>query len=334
MTVQQDTATVEQEATPANPLEEILKLAGEEPEEEETPPDEDGEEPEDESDGDEPEEEDEGEEDEADEPSEAIKPPVSLNKEQRAAFEQLPPELQKVWAETEAQRNEQVRAKTTEAAEATRNATNVAQAQLAAIQQQYAAELEVYAQAFQPVKPDYSLLATDPAAYAQQTALYEQMSAQYDALMQQVGQARGQAQQVQQQVAQQTIEAEQALLKSQWPDILDPAKQADLWNNIVEVGQDLGFSPENLSNSSASEMLALKKAADWRAKAAKWDAFQSSKMTKVRAAKSLPRVATPGTASPRSASKADKAATAFNRARQTKSGDDYAAFLEAAGINL
>ena len=334
MTVQQDNATVEQEAIPANPLDEILKLAGEEPEEEAPSEDDEELEPEDESEGDEPEEEDEGEEDSADEPQEAIKPPVSLNKEQRAAFEQLPPELQKVWAETEAQRNEQVRQKTTEAAEATRSATQVAQAQLAAIQQQYAAELEVYAQAFQPVKPDYALLATDPAAYAQQTALYEQMSAQYEALMQQAGQARGQAQQVQQQVMQQSIEAEQALLKAEWPEILDPAKQADLWNNLVEVGADLGFNPENLSNSSASEMLALKKASEWRAKAAKWDAFQSSKMNKVRAAKNLPRVATPGTAAPRSASKADKAAAAFNRARQSKSGADYAEFLEAAGISL
>lgn len=334
MTVQQDNATVEQEAAPANPLDDILKLAGEEPEEEESPEGDGDLEPEDESEGDEPEEEDEGEADEADEPTEAIKPPVSLNKEQRAAFEQLPPELQKVWAETEAQRNEQVRQKTTEAAEATRNATAVAQSQLAAIQQQYATELEVYAQAFQPVKPDYNLLATDPAAYAQQSAIYEEMSAQYDTLMQQVAQVRGQAQQAQYQAAQQNIEAEQALLKAQWPEILDPAKQADIWNSIVETGKDLGFSQDNLSNSSASELLALKTANEWRAKAAKWDAFQSSKMHKVRAAKALPKVATPGTAAPRTASKADKAATAFNRARQSRSGVDYAEFLEASGISL
>lgn len=332
MTVQQDNATVEQEAPSANPLDDILKLAGEEPEEED--PLDDGDEPESDTEGDEPEVEEEGEEDDADEPIEAIKPPVSLNKEQRAAFEQLPPELQKVWADTEAQRNEQVRQKTTEASEATRNATAVAQAQLAGIQQQYAAELEVYAQAFQPVKPDYSLLATDPAAYAQQTALYEQMSAQYEVLMQQAAQARGQAEQVQYQAVQQNIEAEQALLKSEWPEILDPAKQADLWRDLVETGEYLGFTQDNLSNSSASEMLALKRVSDLRAKAAKWDAFQSSKMTKVRAAKSLPRVATPGTANVRGVSKADKATTAFNRARQTKSGDDYAAFLEASGISL
>ena len=127
--------SVEQSAAPANPLDEILKLAGEEPDAPVEP--EEDELPEgDEDEGDEPEaEETDGEDDEADEPSEAIKPPVSLSKEQRAAFEQLPPELKKVWAETEAQRNEQVRIKTTEAAEATRNATSQAQAELAAIQQ-------------------------------------------------------------------------------------------------------------------------------------------------------------------------------------------------------
>lgn len=334
MTVQQDNATVEQEAPSADPLDEILKFAGEEPDEKE-------EEPEELSDEDaEPETdevEDEGEDDEADEPLEAIKPPVSLNKEQRAAFEQLAeanPELAKVWAESEAQRNEQVRLKTTEAAEATRNATSAAQAQLAAIQQQYASELSVYAQAFRPEEPDISLLATDPAAYAQQTAIYKQLSAQYDSLMQQVAQVRGAANQSANIASQHTIEAERAILREQWPDMLDPAKQPDLWKGILETGEALGFTQDNLANSSAGEMLALRTASEWKDKAAKWDAFQQSKMNKVRAAKNLPRVATPGTAPTRNMSKADKAAAAFQRARQTRSGDDYAAFLEASGVSL
>ncbi len=327
---------VEQSTESGSALDDILKLAGEEPDAP-LPDEEEDEEPAETDEGDEPEEEeaeDLEDEDEAEEPLEAIKPPVSLNKEQKAAFDQLPPELQKVWAETEAQRNEQVRQKTTEAAEATRSATAVAQAQLAAIQQQFAAELEVYAQAFMPVKPDVALLATDPAAYAQQAAIYEEMSAQYGTIMQQVNQARGQAQEFQVQSSQQDIAAEQALLKAQWPEILDPAKQAELWTGLVETGSDLGFTPENLGNSSASEMLALKKASEWRAKAAKWDAFQSSKMSKIRAAKDLPKVATPGTGARTSQSKADKAAAAFNRAKVSRSATDYVDFLEASGINL
>ena len=328
---------VEQSAEPGSALDDILKFAGEEPDQP-LPEEEEEEKPETEE-GDEPEAEEEtlDDEDEADEPLEVIKPPVSFNKEMQAKFNALAetdPELAKAFADHELQRNEQVRLKTTEAAEATRNATAVAQAQLAAIQQQYATELEVYAKAFMPVKPDLALLANDPAAYAQQAAIYEEMAAQHDALMQQVYQARGQAQEFQVQASQQDIAAEQALLKAQWPEILDPAKQAELWSGLVETGGELGFTAENLGNSSASEMLALKKASEWRAKAAKWDAFQSSKMAKIRAAKDLPKVATPGTGARVNQSKADKAAAAFNRAKVSRSANDYVDFFEASGISL
>jgi len=324
---------VEPSAAPGNPLDDILRLAGEEPDEPAEPEaDELPEDPEDEPEAD-AEEEPEDEDDEGNEPPEAIKPPVSLNKEQRAAFEQLPPELQKAWSESEAQRNEQVRAKTTEAAEATRNATSHAQAALAEIQQQYAAELAVYAQAFQPVEPDLSLLATNPAEYAQQAALYKQMSAQYQDLMQRAHAARGQADQTLDARKAEAIQSEQARLKAEWPDILDPAKQADLWNGIQETAQAIGFDPSILQNANATELLALKKIGDLRAKADKWDAFQASKMQKVRAAKDLPKVTRPGTpaAKPSTAQQAD---ASWQRARQTRSGDDYAAALEAMGIKL
>jgi hypothetical protein len=331
--VQQDTATVEQPTESGNALDDILRLAGEEPEP--IPSDDDEEEePEADPEGDEPEVEEEGEEDDADEPSEAIKPPVSLNKEQRAAFEQLPPELQKVWAETEAQRNEQVRSKTTEAAEATRNATSQAQGEVADISRRFAAELEVYAEAFRPMEPDLALLGTDPAAYAQQVALAKQMGAQYQELMQRANVARGQADQFDSARVAEQVKAEQARLRTEWPDILDPDKQGDLWRGIVEIGDFLGFNNDMLQNANAGEMLALKRVSDLKAKADKWDAFQTAKMTKVRAARDLPRASAPGTAPTRNLSNQAKADAAFKRARTSRSGIDYADFLEASGVKL
>lgn len=330
--------SVEQAADTGNPLDDILRLAGEEPDNQNPPADEEEEQPEgDEVDGDEPEAEElDGEEDDAVEPTEAIKPPVSLNKEQQAAFKQLAeanPELAKVWAESEAQRNEQVRLKTTEAAEATRTATSQAQAAVADIAKQYAAELEVYAEAFRPAEPDLSLLAENPQAYLQQKALYDQMTAQHHELMQRVQAVRGQSDQINQGLQAEQVQAEQARLRSEWPDILDPAKQADLWRGVQATGEALGLPPEALGNATASEMLALKKAGEWKAKADRWDAFQASKMTKVRAAKALPKAATPGAPS-RNLSNTQKADIAFSRARQTRSGDDLAAFFEASGIKL
>src|SRR3546814_9927583 len=95
--------------------------------------------------GDEPEDTDDT--DDVDEPATAIEPPVSFNKEQKAAFAQLPPELQQTIADTEAQRNREVQLRTTEAAEAKRNAAAEAQSQLAAIQRQNADELATNAKA-------------------------------------------------------------------------------------------------------------------------------------------------------------------------------------------
>lgn len=322
------------EAGSADPLDEILKFA--EDEEQDDPADDDGgEDPEDEleddeSEGDDPEEEEEG--DEPDEP--AITPPVSLNKEQKAAFAQLPPDLQKVWAESEAQRNRDVQIKTTEAAEAKRNAATEAQGELAQIRRQYAQELEVYAQAFVPIRPDPALIAEDPYAYAQQVQYAEQQQAQYDQIMQQVAAARHQAGQFDQQAHQATLQSEHKKLVDAWPEWGDPAKRAELAQSVTAIGSELGYTPEVLAQAGASDILALKKVAELKAAADKWHDFQARKMANVRAAKDLPKVARPGNAQSRNPSKAAKAGAAWQRAKVSKSGDDFADFLEATGVTL
>lgn len=327
-------------AEPTNVLDEILELAGIEPDkpEEEEPtgdPTEEGEE------GDEPtdesEDETEGEEDEPAEPAEVIKPPVSLNKDQKTAFAQLAeaqPELAKVWAESEAQRNREVQIKTTEAAEATRNATTAAQAEVAQIQRAAAAELEVYAQAFIPTEPDISLLAENPTAYAQEVALNRQMAAQYQTMMQRVSELRGGADNLDQAQRGADIASNQAVLKDAWPEILDPSQQAELWKGLVETGTDLGFTPDLLNQANANEMLAIRKAGEWKSKAAQWDAYQARKMANVRAAKELPKAAKPGVAPSRQTSKAAKTDAAWQRASKSRDPNDFATFLESSGINL
>lgn len=323
----------------------ILEAAGietDEPKEEEEPTDDPAEEGEE---GDEPteeleeesEDESEGEEDEPAEPTEVIKPPVSLNKDQKAAFTQLAeanPELAKVWAESEAQRNREVQTATTRAAEAQRTAATEAQGALAGIQRQYAAELEVYAQAFLPSKPDVSLLGTDPVAYAQEVALAEQMQAQHDEIMQRVAQIRGGADNIDHGQRQADIANNQAVLREAWPEILDPSQQPALWQGIVDVGSELGFTPELLNQANATEMLALRKARDWQTKAAKWDAHQARKMQNVRAAKELPKASKPGTSPSRQASKVSRADAAWERTRQSRNPTDFADYLENSGINL
>lgn len=320
-----------------DPLDAILKFVPgegpeEEQEEEEDAPSDSGDDADDDADPDEGDAEEEGEDDSADEPEEVIKPPVSLNKEQKAAFEQLPSDLQKVWAETEAQRNREVQLKTTEAAEAKRTAITQAQSELAQIQQQYAAELEVFAQAFQPIEPDYSLLATDPQAYAEQVAYSKQQAAQYQYMMQQIGGLREQSQQFTAQQQAQTAQAEMAKLAASLPEWSDPAKRAELIPVLTEIGHELGYSDELMAQAGADDIMALKRASEWKSKAEKYDAWQARKMQNVRAAKALPKVAKPGTTPSGNPSKASRANAAWERAKVSRSGDDYADYLEAKGI--
>ncbi len=314
-------------------VEDILKLAGVEPEKEDADESEvDAEEAETD---DEPEAEDEQseEDDTEEEPLEAIDPPVSLNKEQKAAFAQLPPDLQKVWADTEAQRNREVQIKTTEAAEAKRTAMSQAKAEVAQLQRQYADELAIYADALKPGEPDYSLLATDPQAFAEQMAYHKQLSAQHDAIMQRVAEARYQYEGLSQEVQAELQHREMAVLQREMPEWFDPAKRAEIVPVLEAVGRELGYSDELMAQASASDILALKKAHAWKAKAEKYDALQARKMENVRAAKTLPKVAQPGVPS-RVESKVRRADVAWERAKQTRSGEDYADFLKASGISL
>jgi hypothetical protein len=58
----------------------------------------------------------------------------------------------------------------------------------------------------------------------------------------------------------------------------------------------LGYSPELIAQARASDILAMKTAAEWKVKADRWDRANSKKMEKVRAAKTLPKTTTPGSA--------------------------------------
>jgi len=270
--------------------------------------------------------------DEEDEPeTPAIDPPVSLSKEQKAAFAQLPPELQKVWAETEAQRNREVQARTTEAAEAKRNAQAEAQRELASIQKRYADELGEYAKLFEPQEPDYSLIATNPEVFAEQMALYKQMTAHRDYLAKQSAEARQQAQAGEQAIRAQQQEAELQVLRRELPEMNDPEKGPKLMAELGNVGRELGYSDELLAQASASDVLALKKAHDWKAKAAKYDAWQARKMEAVRNAKGKPKVMKPNGAETRAEQGPRRTDAAWKRAQQTRRPEDFADWLEKAG---
>lgn len=285
--------------------------------------------------GDEP----EAEEEEADEEGEqeevsAIPAPVSFNAAEKAAFAELPPELQQSVAAIEARRNSDVQKATTAAAEAQRTANAKAEAQLAQIQRQYASELEQYAKALEVQEPDYSLIATNPQAFAQQMAYYKQAQAEQAALSQQSQAALRQAQQIEQAQQQQWEAEQQAILAREIPEWNDPVKRNELVNQLVSIGRDLGFEDDALSNVDATELLALRKIATDREKAEKYDKLMAGKMEAVRAAKGKPAPMTnkPGAAQPRGSGQKRALNEATQRLRKSGSDADALAAFDAMGI--
>ncbi len=283
--------------------------------------------------GDEPET-DEEEADENEEQETAIPAPVSFNAEEKAVFATMTPEQQQAVAAIEARRNADVQKATTAAAEAKRNARSEAEAQLAQIQRQYATELEQYAKAFEVQEPDYSLIATNPQAFAQQMAYYKQAQAEKDNLSQQSQAALRQAQQIEQQQEQQWEAEQQAILAREIPEWSDPVKRNELVNQLISIGRDLGFEDDALSNVDATELLALRKIATDRDKAAKYDKLMAGKMEAVRAAKGkpAPMTAKPGTAQPRGSGQKRALAEATQRLRSSGSDADAMAAFEAMGL--
>jgi len=98
----------------------------------------------------------------------------------------------------------------------------------------------------------------------------------------------------------------------------------------------LGYAPEIQGQANATDILALRQASEWKAKAEKYDKLQGTRMEAVRANIGKPRVNKPGTAPTRAERTGRGQDAAFDRLKQSrgKDGDAAAAFLESAGIKL
>lgn len=283
----------------------------------------------------EPELEAEETQDEADEPSEAIDPPVSWGQDAKELFSQLPADLQKQVADRETQRERFVQQKAAEASEAKRTASVEAMNAFAETQRQYATELEQYASLLAPQAPDPLLLQHDPVAFFQLQAQYEQAKAQHQNMAQRSVQAREEAAWREQQAEAAQLQADVAILEQAIPEWSDVSKRQELLTDVVRIGADLGYSDDVMRMASAQDIIALRKASEWKAKAAKFDALQKTKMETVRAAKSLPKVVKPGVAPTRgeiNVTKSDRAWQGVKQARtKEQQASSFADFLESGG---
>lgn len=232
--------------------------------------------------------------DEADEEP-PIAPPVSWTDEEKEEFKALPPEAQKVIARREAEREKFVQAK---AQEASKTRAMVEQQAMQQIQQQNA----TFVQQLQallpqiPEEPSAHLLVEDPTRYANEKDERNWALAQHDYIMQQVRVVAQQQGQLQQQQQARANALNEAMLKEQFPEFLDTEKGPDLKKSLRATGIALGYSDDQLALVDAQDILAMKAASEWKAKADKLDTLMAKQMEKVRAAKTLPKVSRPGVA--------------------------------------
>lgn len=240
----------------------------------------------------------EGEESEQEPAEPAPDMPKSWSKEDAKAWAELTPEAKAVVARRETERDKYLAKTGFEASQTRQQVENQAREVIAQMHDNHVAALQIYAQQFGVEPPDQRLLYTgdqnDVLVYQRQEAAFRQSQAQQQQLQQQIEQAQAQANLVRTQAQQAELASDAQRLKEQLPEWFDPSEGPKLQQSLQSIGSELGYPAELMAQASSVDIIALKKASDWKAKAEKYDKLMSGKMEAVRAAKGLPKMARPG----------------------------------------
>lgn len=227
---------------------------------------------------------------EGDDQPEPIDAPLSWAKDAKEVFAKIPREAQEIIIARERDRETAVQAKFREAAGTRQAVETEARQALATIMQNHQQALQQYEQMFQVPEPDLNLLNSDDPAqrtlYFQQEAQYRAAHAQRQQLTQQMQEAEQHAQAIQLHQQQAELQAEHQMLEeklgTEWSD---PSARAKLLGDLTPIAAELGYPQELIAQARACDILAMKNAFEWKAKAAKWDEYNKAKMIPVRQAK-------------------------------------------------
>jgi hypothetical protein len=259
-----------------------------------------------------------------------IDAPVSWDAEAKAKFAELPRELQETVAKRESEREKFVQQKSQEATRAKTEAEQTAIQQLAQIETGYAQHFQQLAEQLQPQRPNPALLQVDPQAFYAQQANYEETLAQQRELQQRSHHFAQQAQARAAHIEQAERTEQHRQIVELFPEYVDPTTGPEWGRKLTAVAKELGYPDELIGQARAQDIIAMKKVADLKAKADKYDALQAKKMEKVRAAKGKPPVsARPGVAQGSEQLRARTAQAALDVAKSSKNRDvQGAAFFE------
>lgn len=229
-----------------------------------------------------------------------IHPPTSWPDEDKAAFADLPRALQERVTAREAEREKFVQAKSREASTARTQAEQQAVAYIKQQNEMHAQQLVSLLPDI-PEEPSAHLLTQDPNAYAEAIDYRNWALREHHRASQTIQQLATQQQQLDQYQGTQAMQASVELLAQEFPEFLDGTTRPELVKKITSTGIALGFSQDQLNSVDGAEVLALRKASEWKDKADRYDSLMAKRMDKVREAKTLPRVSRPGAAQPRGA---------------------------------
>lgn len=258
---------------------------------------------------------DEDEEEPEDKP-EPVPAPKSWSKEDVKVFEALTPEAQAIITRRESERDAYVRDAGRKASEARHTVTNEAREVLAQQAEQHAQMLQAYGQLIIPAEPDVRLLYSgdpnDTIIYQRQEAAHRAGVSQQQQLHQAIAQSQQQANAAREAARTAETQVDAQRLAEQLPEWFE---NPNLQQQLQSIGAELGYPNELMAQASSVDILALHKAAEWKAKAEKYDQLNKGKMEAVRAAKGLPKMGQPGTVQ--------------SRGQQTRSGSSKTADLIA-----
>lgn len=225
----------------------------------------------------------------------AIVPPVSWTAEEKEEFANLPRTVQETLTRREAEREKFVQAKANEASRVRHTVEQQALAQVQQMNSTFVQQLQALIPDV-PQEPSAHLMNEDPVAYA--NALDERRWAieQRNYIASQIQAVEQQQGHLEQQRTAQTNALNAQLLAQEFPEFLDAEKGPDLRKSLRATGLSLGYSEDQLALVDAQDILAMRQASEWKAKAEKFDTLMAKQMDRVRSAKTLPKVSRPGVA--------------------------------------
>lgn len=232
----------------------------------------------------------------------AIDPPHSWKAEDKAKWDDLPREAQEIIARRETEVARAITAKSEEAKTARETVVEQAKTEIATFREQQAAQIRQYAALFTPEPPDERLLYTgnpqDAVTYQQQQAAFMRSHAQQQQLQQAAQYEEAQAQLIRDEQTKAARAADEAKLREQWPEwFMEGDTGQKLQSDLKSIALDIGYPEELWEERNAADVLALRKVADWKAKAAKWDSYDRNRRApsgQFRQQRQLPPVTRPG----------------------------------------